>query len=229
MSDNEVKKGTGKKDNSEAPATEGFKIILASESPRRASLLADANVAFTVRKPSTPVDETLDHDILIDPVEAAKKLAEKKAGAVVQDILAENPAGNFIVIGADTMVVYNGEIFGKPKNLDDAKRMLGQLSGNTHEVITAVSLWMIMAPDTENISLAYRTLADMSKVAFKELTPDQIADYLRKGESFDKAGAYAIQGEGAALVDHYDGALDTIIGLPVQRLLKEFPDLKNAS
>ena len=209
--------------------SDSFTVILASASPRRADLLSEAKIKFAVRKPSSPVDETIDEDSLVDPIEAAKKLAEKKAGAVAQDVLAENPTGNFIIIGADTMVVYDGEIFGKPRNLDDAKRMLRQLSGNTHEVITAVSLWMIMAPDAENVSLAYRTLADMSRVTFKDLSDDEISDYLRKGESFDKAGAYAIQGEGADLVDHYDGALDTIIGLPVQRLLKEFPDLENAS
>ena len=209
--------------------SDSFTVILASASPRRADLLSEAKIKFAVRKPSSPVDETIDEDSLVDPIEAAKKLAEKKAGAVVQDVLAESPTGNFIIIGADTMVVYDGEIFGKPRNLDDAKRMLRQLSGNTHEVITAVSLWMIMAPDAENVSLAYRTLADMSRVTFKDLSDDEISDYLRKGESFDKAGAYAIQGEGADLVDHYDGALDTIIGLPVQRLLKEFPDLENAS
>lgn len=229
MSNNQTNNVSEAENTKEPAVQDGFKVILASGSPRRASLLSDANVVFSVRKPTSPVDETLDADTLIDPVEAAKKLAEKKAGAVVQEILAENPSGNFIVIGADTMVVYDNEIFGKPKNLDDAKRMLRALSGNTHEVITAVSLWMIMAPDAENISLAYRTLADMSKVTFKEITDDQIADYLRKGESFDKAGAYAIQGEGAALVDHYDGNLDTIVGLPVQRLLKEFPDLQHAS
>lgn len=231
MSDTRDKSTENESDNAAGAPVEqaAFKVILASGSPRRADLLKDANVKFTVHKPSTPVDETIAEDALVDPVEAAKKLAEKKAGAVVQEVLAENPAGNFIILGADTMVVYDGEIFGKPRNLDDAKRMLRALSGNTHEVITAVSLWMVMAPDAENVSLAYRTLADMSKVTFKELTNEEIADYLRKGESFDKAGAYAIQGEGAALVDHYDGSLDTIIGLPVERLLKEFPDLANAS
>lgn len=205
-----------------------FKVILASGSPRRAELLSNAGVKFSVRKPSSPVDETISEDLLIDPLDAAKKLAEKKAGAVVQEILAENPTGNFIVIGADTMVVLDGQIFGKPRSLEDGKNMLRKLSGKTHEVITAVSLWMIMAPDAENVSLAYRTLADVSKVTFKDLTDDEIAEYLRKGESFDKAGAYAIQGEGASLIDSYDGSLDTIIGLPVERLLKEFPDLANA-
>ena len=119
----------------------------------------------------------------------------------------------------------DGKIYGKPRSLSDAKRMLRELSGRTHEVITAVSVWMIAAPEADNISLGFRTFADVSRVTFRELTDEEIADYLRKGESFDKAGAYAIQGEGAALVDHYDGAWDTIVGLPAERLVKEFPDL----
>ena len=206
-------------------ASDKFQVVLASASPRRAQLLHDAGVEFTVLTPSTPIDETLEPDQLADPIEAAKKLAEKKAGAAVQDLLAANAVGNFIVIGADTMVVKDGEIFGKPRSFDDGMRMLKALSGTTHEVITGVSLWMIAAPNEEDVSLAYRTLADMSRVTFKPLTDEEIAAYLRKGESFDKAGAYAIQGEGAALVDHYDGAFDTIVGLPVERLLREFPDL----
>ncbi len=213
-------------DGEGSKAAPQFQVVLASGSPRRAQLLQDAGVRFSVRTPASPVDETLDPDQLMDPVEAAKKLAEQKAGAVVQEILGEQAVGNFIVIGADTMVVKDGEIFGKPRGFDDGTRMLKALSGTTHEVVTAVSLWMLVAPNQEDVSLAYRTLADMSRVTFKPLTDEQIADYLRKGESFDKAGAYAIQGEGAALVDHYDGAYDTIVGLPVERLLREFPDLK---
>lgn len=209
------------------PDVQQLRVILASGSPRRRQLLEDAGVKFAVRTPQRPVDESLDDDLLADPIEAAKKLAEKKAGAVVQELLAEQPVGNLVVIGADTMVVKDGQIYGKPRNLDDAKRMLRELSDDTHEVITAVSLWMIVAPDAEDLSMAYRTLADMSRVTFKPLSEEEIADYLRKGESFDKAGAYAIQGEGAALVDHYEGALDTIVGLPVGRLLEEFPDLVN--
>ena len=163
-----------------------------------------------------------------DPEEAAKKLAERKAGAVIQEVLAENYTGMLIVIGADTMVVLDGKIFGKPRSASDGKHMLRQLSGRTHEVITAVSVWMVAAPDAEDVSLGFRTFADISHVTFRDLTDEEITDYLRKGESFDKAGAYAIQGEGAALVDHYDGSLDTIIGLPATRLIKEFPDLVNA-
>ncbi len=211
-----------------APQAPAFEVILASNSPRRRELLDAAGVNFTVRTPVTPVDESLEPDLTADPEEAAKKLAERKAGAVIQEVLSENYTGMLIVIGADTMVVLDGKIFGKPRSASDGKHMLRQLSGRTHEVITAVSVWMVAAPNAEDVSLGFRTFADISRVTFRDLIDEEITDYLRKGESFDKAGAYAIQGEGASLVDHYDGSLDTIIGLPATRLIKEFPDLVNA-
>jgi septum formation protein len=206
-----------------------LRVILASNSPRRHELLTKAGVKHTVHKPSTPIDETLDPDIAAMPAEAAKKLAEKKAGAVVQDLLATGlPSGMYAIIGADTMVVLGPKIYGKPRNLDDAKNMLSELSGNTHDVITGVSLWMLMIKPDDSISLGYRSFADKSQVTFKVLDDEQIANYLRKGESFDKAGAYAIQGEGAALVESTEGELDNIIGLPVTHLLRDFPDLADA-
>ena len=202
---------------------EHFDVFLASESPRRKQLLADAGVVFTVRP--AKVDETLDDDKLADPHEAVKELAQRKAGAVVQELLAENYRGAALVLGADTMVVLGDEIFGKPRNLSDAKRMLRRLSNNTHEVVTGVSVWLVSAPEPEKVSLGFRSFYDASFVTFKELTDEEIADYLRKGESFDKAGAYAAQGEGAKLVERIDGALDTVIGLPVGRLLEEFGEV----
>lgn len=224
----ELKQAVEEEAEAEAATAPTFEVILASSSPRRRELLDAAGVKFTVRTPATPVDESLEPDLAADPEEAAKKLAERKAGAVIQEVLAENYIGMLIVIGADTMVVLDGKIFGKPRSASDGKHMLRQLSGRTHEVITAVSVWMVAAPNAEDVSLGFRTFADKSYVTFRDLTDEEITDYLRKGESFDKAGAYAIQGEGAALVDHYDGSLDTIIGLPATRLIKEFPDLVNA-
>ena len=215
-------------EEAEVAAAPSFEVILASSSPRRRELLDAAGVKFTVRTPVTPVDESLEPDLAANPEEAAKKLAERKAGAVIQEVLAENYTGMLIVIGADTMVVLDGKIFGKPRSASDGKHMLRQLSGRTHEVITAVSVWMVAAPNAEDVSLGFRTFADISRVTFRDLTDEEITEYLRKGESFDKAGAYAIQGEGASLVDHYDGSLDTIIGLPAMRLIKEFPDLVNS-
>lgn len=224
----ELKQAVEEEAEAEAATAPTFEVILASNSPRRRELLNAAGVKFTVHTPVTPVDESLEPDLAANPEEAAKKLAERKAGAVIQEVLAENYIGMLIVIGADTMVVLDGKIFGKPRSASDGKHMLRQLSGRTHEVITAVSVWMVAAPNAEDVSLGFRTFADISHVTFRDLTDEEITEYLRKGESFDKAGAYAIQGEGAALVDHYDGSLDTIIGLPATRLIKEFPDLVNA-
>lgn len=214
---------------SAAPSTQpgpAVDVILASGSPRRRELLEREGVEFTVRV--SEVDETLEPDLLADPPEAAKKLAERKAGAVVQEVLSGDYTGMAAVLGADTMVVCEGEIFGKPVSLSDAKRMLRRLAGTTHEVITAVSVWLVAAPEPDQVSLGFRTFVDSAAVTFHELSDDQIVEYLRKGESFDKAGAYAVQGAGADLVKHVQGDLDTVIGLPVKRLLEEFPDLKTS-
>ena len=170
-------------EEAEVAAAPSFEVILASNSPRRRELLNAAGVKFTVRTPVTPVDESLEPDLAADPEEAAKKLAERKAGAVIQEVLAENYTGMLIVIGADTMVVLDGKIFGKPRSASDGKHMLRQLSGRTHEVITAVSVWMVAAPNAEDVSLGFRTFADISHVTFRDLTDEEITDYLRKGES----------------------------------------------
>ena len=160
-----------------------------------------------------------------------KKLAERKAGAVIQDILAQNPVGLGIVIGADTTVVLDGEMLGKPYSADHAREMLSRLSGRTHQVITGVSVWLVMLNDTEenggdgNVSLAFRSFAETSQVTFKELSTEQINAYIATGETIDKAGAYAIQGKGRALVERYEGDFNNIVGLPVDTLLKNFPDI----
>ncbi len=213
--------------NTENKTASSLDVILASGSPRRRALLEDAGVKFTVRV--SEVDESLDADTLADPSEAAKKLAERKAGAVVQEVLAEDYRGTAVIVGADTMVVLDREIFGKPRSLSDAKHMLRQLSGRTHEVLTAVSVWLVSAPEPEKISLGFRTFIDAAQVTFRSLDDDEIAEYLKKGESFDKAGAYAVQGAGADLVSSVEGDMNTVIGLPVKRLLEEFPDLRDPS
>ena len=141
-----------------------------------------------------------------------KKLAERKAGAAVQEVLAQNPVGLGFVIGADTMVVLDGEIFGKPYSADHAREMLRKLSGKTHQVITGVSV-------------GFRTFTETSEVTFKELTEEDINAYVATGETIDKAGAYGIQGKGAVLVEGYEGDYNNIVGLPVDKLLENFPDL----
>ena len=202
-------------------------IILASSSPRRRELLEREGVSFTVHVPE--VDETLEPDVLCDPQEAAKKLAERKAGAVVQEILGADYVGAAAIIGADTMVVQGGRIYGKPADEEDAKRILRELSGRVHQVITGVSVWLLSAPDKENVSLGFRTLAEISHVTFNELSDECIEAYVATGEPLDKAGAYGIQGEGAALVKGVAGDYDNVVGLPVKRLLDEFSEIFEAA
>ncbi len=206
-------------------------VILASKSPRRKQLLEEAGVKFTVFTGSSEVDESLEPDLRAQPAEAVKKLAERKAGAVVQEILAQNPVGLGIIIGADTTVVLDGEMYGKPYSADHAREMLARLSGRTHEVITGVSVWMILLNETEEkggdgkVSLAFRSFTESSYVTFKELSNEDINAYVATGETIDKAGAYGIQGKGGALVEKYEGDYNNIVGLPVDALFKNFPDI----
>lgn len=199
-------------------------IVLASSSPRRRELLEREGVSFVVQ--SADVDESLEPDLLRQPEEAVKKLAERKAGAVVQQVLG-NPdyVGAAAIIGADTVVVLGDKIYGKPADEEDAHRILRELSGRTHEVITGVSVWLVSAPPSKEVSLGFRTFTETSRVTFKALSDEAIAEYVAGGEPMDKAGAYGIQGDGGALVDRIDGDFDNIVGLPVSRLLEEFSEI----
>ena len=201
-----------------------FDIVLASASPRRRELLERAGVEFRVH--AVDADESIDERLLDQPEEAVKKLAERKAAAAVEQLVTPDYDGTLVVIGSDTMVVLRGEIFGKPVDAAEAERMLRALSGCGHDVHTAVSVWMVHAPAGGEVSLAYRTFVDTTYVYFRDVSDDEIADYIATGEPFDKAGAYGIQGGAGAFVDHIEGSLDTVIGLPAKRLLEEFPELR---
>ena len=202
---------------------EAIDIVLASASPRRRQLLEDAGLRFRVH--AVDADETLDDNLLEEPLEAVKKLAERKAKAAVEELVDDEYDGTMVVIGSDTMVVLRGEIFGKPVDAADAERMLRALSGCGHDVNTAVSVWVVHAPKCQDVGLFYRTFVDTTYVYFKDLTEEQIAEYIASGDPFDKAGSYGIQSGAGAFVDHIEGSLDTVIGLPVERLRQEYPDI----
>lgn len=197
--------------------------ILASGSPRRRQLLQEAGVKFTVF--SVSGSEELSPEELANPAKAAEILAERKAGAAIQAILGQAYLGQATVIAADTMVVLDGKIFGKPAGAESAMHMLRQLSGRTHQVITGVSVWRLLSMGPDKVTMGKRNFHEVSDVTFRELTDDEIRAYVATGESFDKAGAYGIQGEGGKLIDHYDGSYNNIVGLPVEKLLELFPDL----
>ncbi|MBE6472717.1 MAG: septum formation protein Maf [Coriobacteriaceae bacterium] len=204
-------------------ADEEFDIVLASGSPRRRELLEEAGLRFRVHP--VDADETLDERLMEEPEAAVKRLAERKAKAAVEQLVTPDYDGDLVVIGSDTMVVFRGQIFGKPADRADAERMLGTLSGHGHDVHTAVSMWLVHAPASGDVSIAYRTFLDTTYVYFRDLTDDEIAAYIETGDPFDKAGAYGIQSGAGAFVDHIEGSLDTVIGFPVERFRREFPDL----
>lgn len=140
---------------------------------------------------------------LADPFETAERLAEAKAKAVAP----LRPEA--LVIGGDTVVALNGEQFAKPKDAADARRMLRALSGRTHVVATGISL---VTPK------AVQTFHDKTYVTFRELTDEEIADYVATGEPMDKAGGYAIQGAAAGFVVRREGSESNVIGLPLEAL-----------
>lgn len=177
-------------------------LILASASPRRRELLQQAGVAFTVI-PSRATEDVLPGEA---PADYALRVAEAKARDV-----ARNYPGS-LVLGADTIVVIDGQILGKPKDQVDGYRMLRLLSGRRHGVMTAFVL-INGSGHTETRQIVTTT------VTFKSLADSQIHDYLATGEPFDKAGAYAVQGIGAALVDKVEGSYTNVVGLPVDEVL----------
>jgi septum formation protein len=182
----------------------GPRILLASSSPRRRQLLASLGLDFEVR--DADVDETLAPGE--DPFAAAERLARAKAAAV-----GEN--GDALVIAADTLVVLEGEALGKPRDREDARRMLRRLSGRRHEVVTGVAL----ARDGRTVSGR-----ELSEVDFAPMSEDEIARYVTTGEADDKAGAYALQGLGGLFVASVEGSPSNVVGLPLRllaRLAKE--------
>ena len=178
-----------------------MKIILASNSPRRKELLQLNGIDFEVI-PSN-VDEVIDHELNV--YENVMNLAKIKC----LDVYQKNTGRT--VLAADTIVVFNNEILGKPKDEKDAFRMLSLLSGQTHEVITGVAV----AKDN-GVEVSY----EVSKVVFKNLTEEEIFEYISTKEPMDKAGSYAIQGIGGKFIEKFEGDFNNIVGLPVELVKK---------
>ncbi len=184
-------------------------LILASSSPRRRELLSGVGVSFKI------IPSNMDEDINAlegSPEEKAEKLALGKALDVAERI------DSGLVLGADTIVVLNGRIFGKPRDRQDAFEMLSNLNGQVHQVITGVAL-------VDAKTGKHRVSHETTTVIFRKLSDDKIIRYLDTGEYQGKAGAYAIQGTGALLVERINGCYSNVVGLPLSlldKLLEEF-------
>jgi septum formation protein len=182
-----------------------LKLVLASRSPRRAELLAAAGIEFSVI--AADIDET--PRPREDPVPYVLRLAEEKARAVTPEL-------GSIVLAADTAVVLDGEILGKPNDAADAVRMLSALSGRTHQVITGICLW--------RANQFVRDFASTT-VWFGALSALEIDEYVASGEPMDKAGAYGIQGLASKYIERIEGSYSNVVGLPValvHRRLRDF-------
>jgi len=179
-------------------------LILASASPRRAELLRQLKVKFQVA--SSNAAEILDEQL--SPLELCQINAHRKARAVAK----KNP--DSLVLGADTLVFLGGVIMGKPISRAEAERMLTRLQGQTHQVVTGISLIHLRA-------YRERIFAVSTDVTFHPLDAGQIRDYLAKVNPLDKAGAYAIQEHGDKIVAEISGSYSNVVGLPLERLREE--------
>jgi septum formation protein len=179
-------------------------LILASASPRRVELLRQAGLEFTVRPAQVPES----HPAHLTPHEVAQINACRKARAVARK------HRDALVLGADTIVCLGQKIFGKPADPEEARAMLTQLSGRTHEVVTGVCLIHRRAMKTKLFAVA-------TAVTFRRLSQAQIHRYLAKVNPLDKAGAYAIQEQGDLIVSRISGSYSNVVGLPMERVAEE--------
>jgi septum formation protein len=184
-------------------------LVLASASPRRQELLRHAGIPFTVQ-PADINEAPLDGE---SPGECAERLAREKALAV----FTSRPQD--YVLGADTIVVVDNAILGKPRDADDAVRMLRMLSGRTHTVITGVCLVSAvarLATGNQQLATAFeRTASETTLVTMCKVSDNEIHDYVAIGEPMDKAGAYAIQGIASRWIPRIEGDYSNVVGLPV--------------
>jgi septum formation protein len=180
-------------------------IVLASASPRRQELLRNAGIPFTVQ-PTDINESPLPGE---SPRDCAERLAREKALAVFQ-IRPQQ-----CVLGADTIVVVDDVILGKPRDADDAARMLRMLSGRTHAVITGVCLVGPVASGQWSVASQTETASETARVTMCEISDDEIRDYVATGEPMDKAGAYAIQGIASRWIPRIEGDYSNVVGLPV--------------
>jgi len=176
------------------------RVVLASASPRRRELLNLIGIEHEVRPAN--IDETM------RPRETPRRHVERLAREKASAIAKRDP--DLITIGADTIVVINRKVLGKPRDTDDAARMLGLLSGREHMVTTAVAVAR---------GKKLRSAVEEVRVRFRRLRDDEIEAYIATGEPMDKAGAYGIQGYGATIVERIEGDYFSVMGLPIVRLI----------
>lgn len=190
-------------------ASDKFALILGSQSPRRKELLSWLKVPFTI---VTADLEEISHEK--NPEDIATDLASQKARAVKEKI---NGHSKPFIIASDTIVVLNGKLYGKPSDVEDARNILSELSGKTHEVITGVSFLFQETNGKWREHLFY----DRTEVTFNEITPHLMQAYLDTRDSLDKAGAYGIQGPSLTFISKINGSYSNVVGFPLDKIVSE--------
>jgi septum formation protein len=186
-----------------------YDLILASGSPRRRSLLDGLGLRFRI-EPSTVEEEHLEGE---SPEDQVRRLAASKADQVSERF------PDAWVLGADTIVVINGDILGKPADVPEAQVMLARLAGAVHHVFTGYALVNSRFPERRRVGY------NMSAVYIRDLSPVEIAGYVKTGEPMDKAGAYAIQGTGSGIVQSINGSYTNVVGLPLCEVAQDLKEL----
>lgn len=186
-----------------------FNLILGSESPRRKELLSWLNIPFQVSKANL---EEISHEI--SPEKIAMDLASQKGQEVFKKC---SLIKNVFIISSDTLVVLEGKIYGKPKDENEARETLLQLSGKTHQVITGVSFIFKKAED----KMRKHNFYDFTDVTFNKIDDNLLKDYLKTKDSLDKAGAYGIQGPGLTFISKINGSYSNVVGFPLDKIINE--------
>ncbi|NLG05825.1 MAG: septum formation protein Maf [Clostridia bacterium] len=190
------------------------KIILASASPRRGDILRQIGVSFEVEIPTL----TREHSDEVIPEEIVKDLARQKAQSVSENYVDRD---DVLIIAADTIVVYNQKIFGKPANEEQAYHMLKTLQGRVHQVYTGVTLLYQLTEGWRMDSFSVETKVEMS-----QMNDSEIWSYINTREPMDKAGSYGIQGAGSLYIKRIDGEYNNVVGLPVAAIREHLVKLQ---
>ncbi|MCP4912210.1 MAG: septum formation protein Maf [Oligoflexia bacterium] len=200
------------------PSENKLSFILASQSPRRKELVGWLDIPFEIIVPD--IEEVSELSI---PEEIAKDVSEQKAQAV-WDIIEKTKSEELgklyfpFILASDTMVCLKEKIYGKPKDVDDARRILMELSGHQHSVVTGVSMMMLDPVSNEkNI----KNFAVKTDVTFDPISEEILENYLKTGESLDKAGAYGIQGKGLTFISNLNGSYSNVVGFPLSHFVTE--------
>ena len=186
-----------------------YEWILASASPRRRDLLEQMGLSFRVVPAAG--EESISKSC---PEQVVMELARQKAEEIASQL--SDSQGNYVILGADTVVVYQERILGKPADEQEAFQVLSMLSGQTHQVYTGVSVILLHTGEKQ-----VHTFYEATDVTMHDISPEEIRDYIQTKEPMDKAGSYGIQGKGAVFIKKIHGDYNNVVGLPVSRLYQE--------